>query len=184
MHTTALAPCSMACCNISSNASSRVFSHRLVRIVMLPPTIVCNAAPRFPSTLRERTIIPRTTPKFLTMRYPGSSRAEVTMLASTLGMLSLLLAAFTGAILSTDKPYLQQSYFATLNAHGESVLFSGPPADRGRRLPDLAGHPMAGLRATAYVHGPGLLRATHRSAVSVQGCRAGTGTQSCGADRI
>src|SRR5690349_2451724 len=50
---------------------------------MFPPTIVCSAAPRFPITLRERTTIPRTTPKFLTMRYPGSSIAVVTIPEST-----------------------------------------------------------------------------------------------------
>jgi len=33
-----------------------------VRMVMFPPTIVCNAAPRLPRMLRDLTIIPRTMP--------------------------------------------------------------------------------------------------------------------------
>ena len=36
--------------------------------------------------LRERTTIPRTIPKFLTTRYPGSSTPDVTIPASTLGI--------------------------------------------------------------------------------------------------
>ena len=50
---------------------------------MLPPKNVCTAAPRFPITLRERTIMPRTMPKFRTIRYPGNSIAEVTIVEST-----------------------------------------------------------------------------------------------------
>src|ERR1700757_2669460 len=67
----------------NSYASSRVFSQRFVKIVIFPPTMVCSAAPRFPITLRDLTIIPRTTPKFLTIRCPGSSSAVVTMDEST-----------------------------------------------------------------------------------------------------
>jgi len=37
----------------------------------VPATIVCNAAPKFPITLRERTMIPRTTPKFLQSGTPA-----------------------------------------------------------------------------------------------------------------
>src|SRR2546427_163056 len=40
--------------------------------------------------LRERTTIPRTMPKFLTIRYPGSSTADVTIPASTRGIFILL----------------------------------------------------------------------------------------------
>jgi hypothetical protein len=36
--------------------------------------------------LRERTTIPRTIPRFLTIRYPGRSTPDVTIPASTLGM--------------------------------------------------------------------------------------------------
>jgi len=53
--------------------------------------------------LRERTTIPRTIPKFLTIRYPESSTPVVTIPASTLGILNLLFEpkqALTGAILA------------------------------------------------------------------------------------
>src|SRR5439155_1384518 len=90
MPITALAPCSPACCKRSSKASSRVLSHRFVRRVILPPQIVCSAAPRFPIRLRERTTIPRTIPKFLTIRYPGKSSPQVTIPASTLGISAML----------------------------------------------------------------------------------------------
>jgi hypothetical protein len=65
--------------------------------------MVWSAAPRFPITLRERTTIPRTIPKFLTIRYPGNSTAEVTIPASTRDMLTLLRRieqTFTAAILT------------------------------------------------------------------------------------
>src|SRR5580704_8714239 len=82
MPMTAFAPCSVACCSMSYRASSRVFSHISSKIVMLPPTIVCSDAPRFPRTLRERTVTPRTSPRFLTTRYPGKSNAFDTIAAS------------------------------------------------------------------------------------------------------
>jgi hypothetical protein len=41
------------------------------------------AAPKFPMMLRERTTMPRTIPKLRTMRYPGSSSADVTIDEST-----------------------------------------------------------------------------------------------------
>src|SRR5271170_1529131 len=88
----AFAPCCSAWSIISAKASLRVFSHRLVRIVMLPPTSVCRLAPRVPKTDRERTMMPRTTPRFLTILYPGSSSAVVTMEAS-----SGMSCSFTGA---------------------------------------------------------------------------------------
>jgi len=39
--------------------------------------------PRLPITLLERTMIPRTIPTFLTIRYPGISRPDVTIEKST-----------------------------------------------------------------------------------------------------
>src|SRR5262245_8122076 len=50
---------------------------------MLPPTIVCSAAPRLPMMLRERTTMPRTMPRLRTMRWPGKSNAVVTNDGST-----------------------------------------------------------------------------------------------------
>src|SRR5712692_202591 len=39
-----------------------------------------------PTMLRDRTTMPRTTPRFLTMRWPGSSNAVVTCAGLTCGM--------------------------------------------------------------------------------------------------
>src|SRR5215471_12927538 len=77
MPMTALAPSSDACCSISANASARVFSHRSVSSVMLPPTSVCSPAPMVPMMERDRTVTPRTTPRFLVTRYPSSANAVV-----------------------------------------------------------------------------------------------------------
>ena len=44
--------------------------------------------PRLPITLLERTMIPRTIPTFLTIRYPGISRPDVTIEKSTRGISS------------------------------------------------------------------------------------------------
>src|SRR5487761_61360 len=80
----AFPPRSAACSINNSSASSRVFSHMSVKSVIFPPTIVCSDAPIFPKMLRERTMIPRTSPSVRTTRYPGSSNAVVTMPISTL----------------------------------------------------------------------------------------------------
>src|SRR5207249_10511304 len=68
---TAFAPSCWACSSMRSNASSRVFSHNSVSNVMLPPTSVCSEAPMVPSTDRDRTVMPRTTPSDLVVRYPS-----------------------------------------------------------------------------------------------------------------
>src|SRR6266404_2481978 len=78
---TALAPSCCACCRHRSSACSRVFSQRSVRMVMLPPTSVCNPAPMVPKIERERTMMPRTTPNVFTIRFPSSSNAVVVMAA-------------------------------------------------------------------------------------------------------
>src|SRR5947208_5044202 len=78
---TALAPSCCACCRHRSSACSRVFSQRLVRMVMLPPTSVCKPAPIVPTIDRERTMIPRTTPSVLTIRWPLSSKPVVVVAA-------------------------------------------------------------------------------------------------------
>jgi hypothetical protein len=44
---------------------------------MLPPTSVCNDAPSVPTIDRERTVIPRTTPSVLVVRYPSRPSAVV-----------------------------------------------------------------------------------------------------------
>src|SRR3954466_7224256 len=44
---------------------------------MLPPKSDCSPPTMFPTIERERTVIPRTMPRFLTMRYPGSVSAVV-----------------------------------------------------------------------------------------------------------
>src|SRR5437763_4528476 len=47
---------------------------------MLPPNIVCTAAPTVPKTDRDRTTTPRTTPRLSTIRNPGTSKPVVVML--------------------------------------------------------------------------------------------------------
>src|SRR6476646_4528074 len=44
---------------------------------MLPPKSDCSPPTMLPTMERERTVMPRTTPRFLTMRYPGSVSAVV-----------------------------------------------------------------------------------------------------------
>ena len=44
---------------------------------MLPPTSVCSDAPIVPNTDRERTVTPRTTPRFWVIRNPSSPNAVV-----------------------------------------------------------------------------------------------------------
>src|SRR6476646_8482395 len=49
----ALAPSCCACCRQSSSACWRVFSQSSVKMVMLPPTRVCNPAPIVPKIERD-----------------------------------------------------------------------------------------------------------------------------------
>ncbi len=63
MATIALAPIWAACSSIRSKASWRARSHSSVYSVMLPPKSVWMVAPRLTMRLRERTVIPRTTPR-------------------------------------------------------------------------------------------------------------------------
>src|SRR6267154_3737759 len=51
---------------------------------MLPPNSDCSPPNRLPTIERERTVMPRTTPRLLTILYPGSASAVVTM-ASFIG---------------------------------------------------------------------------------------------------
>src|SRR5205809_5595184 len=82
MPTMAFAPRSAAWASMRAKASSRVFSHSPVKSVMSPPTSVCSVPPSVPNKLRERTTMPRTTPRFRTIRWPGNSRAVVTRFGS------------------------------------------------------------------------------------------------------
>src|SRR5881397_3235001 len=82
MPTMAFAPRSAAWSSMRAKASSRVFSHSPVKSVMSPPTSVCSVPPSVPNRLRERTTMPRTTPRFRTIRWPGSSKAVVTRFGS------------------------------------------------------------------------------------------------------
>jgi len=47
--------------------------------VILPPISVCSDAPIVPTRLLDRTTMPRTIPRFLTIRCPGNSSAVVTI---------------------------------------------------------------------------------------------------------
>src|SRR6266508_673247 len=71
---------------------------------MLPPKSVWMVAPRLTMRLRERTVIPRTTPRYPTMRWPSNSNAVVTHCGWT-GMDSLLLSEL--APLSYRSPRLR-----------------------------------------------------------------------------
>src|SRR5664280_1201387 len=81
---TALAPSASACCSMRSKASLRVCSQSSMTSEMLPPTMVCKLAPRVPTMERERTTIPRTTPRLRFTRKPGSSNAVVTNSCGTM----------------------------------------------------------------------------------------------------
>src|SRR4029077_1122802 len=118
-----------------------------------------------PITLRERTIIPRTIPKFLTIRYPGNSSAEVTIPKSTRGILFSLERAFTAAILTVRTALCEQCSSAILGEHGECILFPGAFSDRYWRVPCLACLAVARLRAAAPAHGPGILHAARGRAL-------------------
>src|SRR5262245_56973523 len=62
---------------MSWKASCRACSHSSVQSVMLPPRRLWSPAPIVPTIDRDLTVIPRTIPMFLAIRYPGSSLAEV-----------------------------------------------------------------------------------------------------------
>src|ERR1700676_1325627 len=55
-------------------------------MVIFPPISVCRPATKFPTTLRDRTTMPRTTPRFFVIRHPGNPKAVVTSVRSTFGM--------------------------------------------------------------------------------------------------
>src|ERR1700676_126563 len=185
MLTTALAPCSPACCSISSKASSRVLSHRLVSNVMLPPIMVCSAAPRLPITLRDLTIIPRTIPRFRTIRYPGSSKAVVTMAVSTRpGICFPPWETFTGAILPAQPGECEPSAFVMVNPHGNDLLPSCDRPDLDGFVHDLARPAVAGVHAPPGAHRSGLLRAARSSPLPMQRNGAGARAQSGRADGI
>jgi hypothetical protein len=64
----ALAPTWLPCCTMISKASSRARSQSWVYSVMFPPKRVWMEAPKLPMMLRERTVMPRTTPRLAVMR--------------------------------------------------------------------------------------------------------------------
>src|SRR5712692_7147738 len=178
MAITAFAPCSAACCNKSSNASSRVFSQRFVRRVILPPMIVCRVAPRVPMTLRDLTIIPLTIPKFLTIRYPGNSVALVTIEKSTRFIFAPPCKTFTGAILSVHGAVCEPRESAILGLDGEPIRYSGCYADPAGFLSDRARTAMARLRAPARRNRPWFLYSAHGGVVPLQGAGARTRAES------
>src|SRR5580704_285003 len=75
--TTALAPIFLACESISSKDSCLADSHRLEKIPALPPKRVLKPPMTLKGRERVRTVIPRTTPRDFTVRYPGSSNVVV-----------------------------------------------------------------------------------------------------------
>src|SRR6266850_5557089 len=98
---------------------------------MLPPNSVCSDAPMLPTMLRERTTIPRTTPRLLTVRWPGSSKAVVTSFGLMAGIvLSWLQGAHSLVpIVSPRRAALpridlrrEQRHTATPDTHASMVL--------------------------------------------------------------
>src|SRR5688500_13057552 len=77
---TAFAPSSSAWRSIRAKASARVFSQSSSKSVMLPPTIVWRAPPIVPTIERDRTVIPRTTPRDRVTRNPSRAGQVVVML--------------------------------------------------------------------------------------------------------
>src|SRR5687767_2632878 len=76
---TAFAPSSSAWRSIRAKASARVVSQSSSKSVMLPPTIVCSAPPIVPTIERDRTVIPRTTPRDRVTRNPSRAGLVVVM---------------------------------------------------------------------------------------------------------
>src|ERR1700676_192215 len=119
---------------------------------MLPPNRVCKLAPIDPTILRERTTIPRTMPRFCTTRWPGSSKAVVT--------LSLIIAM---VVLSGCAPSLPRWPAAVNRVAGARHPSSSLPRDRHDELaphrilavfPQVDALPRAqAQRAMAYRHG-------------------------------
>src|SRR5215475_6449200 len=77
MPITALAPSCPAWVNIWLNASSLARSQSDVYKEIFPPNRLCKPAPIFPTIDRDRTMMPRTTPRDFTTRYPVSSKQVV-----------------------------------------------------------------------------------------------------------
>src|SRR5437899_2952817 len=123
-------------------------------------------------------MIPRTMPKFLTMRYPGSSTAEVTIPASTLAISVLLGTMFTGGILTVPTPLCEQLPLLCSGKRGDSLLFFGVLAGLARSIPDLGGFAVARLRAPAIAYRSGILLAACGRAMPVQRHRARSRAQS------
>src|SRR4029077_11123323 len=115
----------------------------------------------------------RTMPKFLTIRYPGISRPDVTIPKSTRGIFALLKETFTGAILTVQTSLCEQSSSVILGRRGDPLLHLGILADPAWGVPHLAGCAMAGLRATAPAFRSRLLCAACSCAVPLQRHRAG-----------
>src|SRR5687767_2719082 len=84
---TAFAPSSSAWRSIRAKASARVVSQSSSKSVMLPPTIVWSAPPIVPTIERDRTVIPRTTPRDRVTRKPSRAGLVVVM-AGFMGGLS------------------------------------------------------------------------------------------------
>src|SRR5450432_389032 len=128
---TALAPICPACWIMSSKASWRVRSHRLLKSEMLPPTMVCRLAPKVPTMERERTTMPRTTPRLRFTRKPYSSNAVVTFSWGTTSASRAPVDFDHGRILH-DNAFLQpvtgapQGHAIDRGLHRVAALHHGP----------------------------------------------------------
>src|SRR6266850_1910547 len=88
---------------------------------MLPPSKVCSDAPMLPMMLRDRTTIPRTTPRFLTMRCPGSSKADVTSFGLMVGTVRLW-GRYRGIDDHDQPPNLPRALSLRLRDQGKSAV--------------------------------------------------------------
>src|SRR5512143_2055660 len=109
---------------------------------MLPPKNAWIPAPMLPMTLRERTVMPRTTPRFTLIRQPSKPKAVVTQRGSTLmtppssdledlwnpGEVPRARLRHEGHVLD---PHTAETEVVEPRLHGHDV--AGPPCPRARR---------------------------------------------------
>src|SRR6266513_745045 len=107
-------------------------------MVMLPPNSDCRPPKRFPTMERERTVIPRTTPRLRTTLKPGSVRAVVTM-ASCMFLSGGVRGSNSAAIqparpASIDSHQLDATRSAALDGHGRlgALVMLGDQRDQLR----------------------------------------------------
>src|SRR6266403_964443 len=95
-------------------------------MVMLPPNSDCRPPKKLPTMERERTVMPRTTPRLRTILKPGSVRAVVTMASC------MFLSAYRCAMNSEP-----QLLIGLANDGGSALLQFAPMLTQADRRHDL-----------------------------------------------